>query len=56
MLSSKLTVQLTEKGKELNAFKVKHGIQLQEEREKPDKEASTDTKSEVSSQGVLISK
>lgn len=54
MLSTKLLAQLTEKGKELNAFKLKHGIQLQEERDRDT--SGEDTKSEASSQGVLISK
>lgn len=48
--------QLTEKGKELNAFKLKHGIQLQEERDRADKDTGGDPKSETSSQGVLITK
>lgn len=48
--------QLTEKGKELNAFKLKHGIQLQEERDRAAKDSNGEVKSETSSQGVLISK
>jgi hypothetical protein len=49
--------QLTEKGKELNAFKQKHGIQLQEERDRGDKDSTGEAvKTETSSQGVLISK
>lgn len=56
VLSNKLMGQLTEKGKELNAFKLKHGIQLQEERDRAAKDSNGEVKSETSSQGVLISK
>ena len=48
--------QVTEKGKELNAFKLKHGIRIQEDgdQDKPGA-GSTDSKSEeTASQGVLI--
>ncbi len=56
LLTTKLTSQLTEKGKELNAFKLKHGIQLQEERERGDsKDTNVGSKPEPASQGVLIS-
>ena len=54
-LLTKLTTQLTEKGKELNAFKLKHGIRLQEEKHK-EEDKDLNLKPETSSQGVLISK
>ena len=50
--------QLTAKGKELNAFKLKHGIRLQEEGEQEDKASTSNSDSKPegggASQGVLI--
>lgn len=55
MLLEKLTVQLTEKGKELNIFKQKHRIKIHEEKEQEDKTTSTTNSKSEPSQGVLIS-
>ena len=50
--------QLSEKGKELNAFKLKHNIRFHDEgtdTNDKDDAASADSKSEPPSQGILIS-
>lgn len=57
----KLTEQLTEKGKELMAFKQKHGIKIVDERETETKSESSDstsskTSTTAASQGVLVPK
>jgi len=55
----KLKEQLTDKGRELNAFKLKHNIRFQDESEPENKAGdsttNSDSKSEQPSQGVLVS-
>lgn len=45
--------QLTEKGKEVNAFREKHGIKIVDERE--DKDAKSTDSTPSSAVGVLVS-
>ena len=45
--------QLTEKGKEVNAFREKHGIKIVDDRENKDSKSSDSTSS--SAVGVLVS-
>lgn len=47
--------QLSDKGKELNALKLKHNIRIHEESDERPSASATEPKSESSTQGVLIS-
>lgn len=55
VLIKKLMEQLTEKGKEVNAFREKHGIKIIEDREEKDKDSKSSDSTSSSAVGVLVS-